>query len=325
MPTGSLKFSRKKRRPFDRMVDMKALLVCEYREGKLLESSYELLAFADKLGVDRALLLIGCESEAPKVNERIYVADAAKYGEYNPDAHKRIVLAAMDKENADYIVFLHSSFGWDLAPRVAAALKAGQVSEIVAIVKDGFEGSICNGKLRRIVTPKTDKAVLTIQTGAFSPTGQFQGIPRLEKIEIPEIKSDMQFIGYEPAEKRAVDLTRVEVIVGVGRGVGRKENVAALASLAEVLGAELGATRPVVDAGWVEHSRQIGMTGQTVSPRLYVACGISGAIHHLAGITKSDYIIAINKDRDAPIGAVADVLAVVDVMKLVQTITAKLQ
>jgi electron transfer flavoprotein alpha subunit len=134
----------------------------------------------------------------------------------------------------------------------------------------------------------------------------------------------LEFIGYEPAEPKDVDLGRAEVIVSAGRGVGKKENIPVIAALAKALGGELGASRPVVDAGWVDHSHQVGTTGQTVSPKLYVACGISGAIQHLAGMKKSDFVVAINKDRDAPIGEVADVLVVADVIQFVPALTARL-
>ncbi|HYA88664.1 MAG TPA: electron transfer flavoprotein subunit alpha/FixB family protein, partial [Nitrospirota bacterium] len=110
---------------------MKALLVCECREEKLLAFSYELVAFADKLGAERAMVLVGSEVEIPRVNGKLYLADSKKFGDYNPDLHKKIVLEAVKRENAECVVFVHSSYGWDLAPRVAAALKAGQVSEIV--------------------------------------------------------------------------------------------------------------------------------------------------------------------------------------------------
>ena len=303
---------------------MKTLLIGEYREGKLLESTYELLGFAAQLGGETALFLVGSEGEVPRFDGTLHLADAAKNGEYNPDLHKRLVLTAVDREQPDYVVFLHSSYGWDLAPRVAAALRAGQVSEIVALVDGGFEVGCCNAKMRRIVTPKTGRAVLTIQAGAFAAKPP-QGSPRVEKVDLPDVASATEFVGYEPAEAKDVDLARAEVIVSAGRGVGKKENVPVIAALAKVLGGELGASRPVVDAGWVEHSHQVGTTGQTVSPKLYVACGISGAIQHLAGMKKADFIVAVNKDKDAPIGEVADVLVVADVMEFVPALTARLQ
>jgi electron transfer flavoprotein alpha subunit len=304
---------------------MKALLVCEYREGKLLDSSYELLAFADKLGAEKSMVLIGSEAAGPRFGGKVYLADVAKYGEYNPDVHKKIVLEAAQRENADCIVFLHSSYGWDLAPRVAAALKAAQVSEVVSVVDGKFETTCCNGKMRRMVSPKTAKTVVTIQTGAFSFMGDPQGTPHLEKLDLPDTASSLEFVGYEAAEAKDVDLTKAEVIVSAGRGIGKKDNVQTIAALAKALGGELGASRPVVDAGWVDHSHQVGTTGQTVSPKLYVSCGISGAIQHLAGMKKSDFVVAINKDKDAPIGEVADVLVVADVMQFVPALTARLQ
>jgi len=303
---------------------MKALLICEYREGTLLDASYELLAFADKLGAEKSAVLIGSESAVPQMDGTVYLADAATCGEYNPVVHKAVILAAVAQENPDYVIFSHSSYGWDLAPRVAASLRAGQVTEVVGITDNGFETGCCNAKMRRTVKPATTKVVLTVQAGAFT-AGQPQGTPRIERVEVAADGKGITFGGYEPAEAKDVDLTKAEIIVSAGRGVGKKDNIPVIAALAKALGGELGASRPVVDAGWVEHSHQVGTTGQTVSPKLYVACGISGAIQHLAGMKKSDFVVAINKDKDAPIGETADVLVVADVMQFVPVLTAKLQ
>ncbi len=135
----------------------------------------------------------------------------------------------------------------------------------------------------------------------------------------------LAFEGYEAAEAGGVDLSKSEVIVSAGRGIGKPENVALIDELAKALGGEYGASRPVVDSEWVEHNRQVGTTGQTVSPKLYVACGISGAIQHLAGMKKSEFIVAINTDKDAPIGEVADVLVVADLKQFVPALTEKLK
>jgi electron transfer flavoprotein alpha subunit len=302
---------------------MKTLLIGEYREGKLLESTYELLGFAEKLGAETVMLLVGDEKQLPAYNGTLYLADAAACGEYNPDLHKKLILEVVQKENPDYIVFLHSSYGWDLAPRVAAALKSAQVSEVIGIQDDSsFEVGACNGKMRRTLKPATAKAVLTLQAGAFQ-TIQAGGAPQLTKLTA-DVTSQITFVGYEPAEKKEIDLAKAEVIVSAGRGIGKKDNVPVIAALAKALGGELGASRPVVDAEWVAHDHQVGTTGQTVSPKLYVACGISGAIQHLAGMKKSDFILAINKDKDAPIGEIADVLVVADVMQFVPALTAKI-
>jgi len=304
---------------------MKALLVCEYRDGKLLESSYELFAFADKLNAEKVALVIGNEASVPTFGGKVYLADVSKYGEYNPDAHKKLVLEVVNKENPDLVILVHTSYGWDLAPRVAAALKAAQVSEVVGVVDGGFEVSCLNGKMRRIVSPKTDKKVITIQSGAFTPQSPLSGTPEVVRLDLTLESGNVEFVGYEVAEKTGVDLTKAEIIVSAGRGVGKKDNMPLVEALAKALGGEVGATRPVVDAGWVEQSRQVGITGQTVSPKLYIACGISGAVQHIAGMKKSDFVVAINKDKDAPIGEVADVLVVADVIQFLPALTEKLQ
>jgi electron transfer flavoprotein alpha subunit len=300
---------------------MKTLLIGEYREGKLLDSTYELLGFAGQLGAETAMLLVGSDNQLPAYSGTLYLADAATCGEYNPDLHKKLILEAVQQENPDYIVFVHSSYGWDLAPRVAAALKVAQISEVIAVTDGLFEVGCCNAKMRRSVKPATAKAVLTIQAGAF-PALQPGGSPVVRKLTAAGGGS-VEFVGYEAAEKKDVDLGKAEIIVSAGRGIGKKDNVPVIHALAKALGGEMGASRPVVDAGWVEHSHQVGTTGQTVSPKLYIACGISGAIQHLAGMKKSDFIIAINKDKDAPIGEIADVLVVADVMQFVPALTAK--
>jgi electron transfer flavoprotein alpha subunit len=300
---------------------MKTLLIGEYREGKMLDSTYELLGFAQQFGGESTLLLVGSETQLPAYAGTLYLADAASCGEYNPDLHKKLILETVQKEDPDYIVFVHSSYGWDLAPRVAATLKAAQVSEIIAIADGGFEVACSNAKMRRTVKPLTAKAVLTIQAGAF-PVLQPGGAPAVVKISA-EGNGRLAFVGYEPTEKKDIDLAKAEVIVSAGRGVGKKDNIPVIQALATALGGELGASRPVVDAEWVSHDHQVGTTGQTVSPKLYVACGISGAIQHLAGMKKSDFILAINKDKDAPIGEIADVLVVADVMQFVPALMAK--
>jgi electron transfer flavoprotein alpha subunit len=300
---------------------MKTLLIGEYREGKLLDSTCELFGFAGQLGGETAMLLVGSESQLPPFGGTLYLADATVCGEYNPDLHKKLILEAVQKENPDYIVFLHSSYGWDLAPRIASALKAAQISEVIAFADGVFEVGCCNAKMRRSVKPATSKAVVTIQAGAF-PALQPGGSPVVRKLAA-DGGGALEFVGYEAAEKKDVDLGKAEIIISAGRGIGKKDNVPVIQALAKALGGEMGASRPVVDAGWVEHSHQVGTTGQTVSPKLYIACGISGAIQHLAGMKKSDFIIAINKDKDAPIGEIADVLVVADVMQFVPALTAK--
>lgn len=302
---------------------MKALVIAEYREGRLLDTSYELVGFARTLGAETAMFLVGDSNRLPLFDGKLYLAEASSAGEYQPDLHKKLILEVVLRENPDLVIFLHSSYGWDLAPRVAVRLGVGQVSEVIAIGERGFELGCLNQKMRRTVKVAPGKLVVTVQIGAFPPLVA-QGTPAVE-ILTETAQSPVEFLGYQPPAPKALDLSHAEIIVSAGRGIGKKENVEVVAALARALGGELGASRPVVDAGWLEHSHQVGTTGQTVSPKLYVACGISGSIQHVAGMKKSGFVVAINKDKDAPIGEIADVLVVADVMQVVPALTAKLK
>jgi electron transfer flavoprotein alpha subunit len=303
---------------------MKALLVGEYREGKLLGCTWETVAFALKLGAETSMFLVASEGNLPRYDGTVYLADVKKHGEFSPGVHKQLLLEVIEREKPDYIIFAHSSYGWDLAPRVALALKAAQVSEVVDVVDGSLVVPVCNAKLRRSVAAKSAVTVVTLQTGVFGLEGEPSGNPVVEKVDLDTARG-LEFVGYEAADRGGVDLTKSKVIVSAGRGIGKPENIGMVVNLAEALGGEHGASRPVVDAGWVDHNRQVGSTGQSVAPKLYVACGISGAIQHLAGMKKSEFVIAINTDRDAPIGVVADVLVVADVKQMVPALTERLK
>ncbi len=303
---------------------MKLLLIAESREGKLLGGSYELMAFAQELGADTAMFLVGSDTDLPQYDGTLYLADVAEAGEYNPSVHKELILDVVAKENPDSIVFCHSSYGWDLAPRLAYALKAAQISEVVGVADGAMVVPVCNSKLRRDVKAATEKTVITLQSGAFGLADEPAGTPTVEKITVGA-GGAIEFTGFEQPEAGGVDLGKAQVIVSAGRGIGKPENVAMIEGLAKALGGEYGASRPVVDSEWVEHNRQVGTTGQTVTPKLYVACGISGAIQHLAGMKKSEFIVAVNTDKDAPIGEVADVLVISDLKQFVPILTEKIK
>jgi len=303
---------------------MKVLLVAEYRDGQLLGSAYELVAFARALGADSAMFLVGSKDVLPKYDGTLYFADSRKYSEFNPAVHKQLLLDVLAVEQPEMVVFAHSSYGWDLAPRISLALGAAHISEVVELVDGVPVTSVCNAKLRRQINNKTDKTVVTLQIGAFSPAEEPSGSPTVKLIET-DVVPQVVFTGYEEAEAGGVDLSKAEIIVSAGRGIGKPENLEIVRGLAEALGGEYGASRPVVDSEWTEHTRQVGTTGQTVSPKLYIACGISGAIQHLAGMKKSEFVVAINTDKDAPIGEVADVLVVADLKEFVPALTEKVK
>ena len=302
---------------------MKTLLVAEYRDGKLLGTSSELINFATLLGAESAMFLVGSETALPDYAGKLYLADINQAGEFNPSQHKQLLLDVIEKEQPQMVVLPHSSYGWDLAPRIALALKAAQISEVVEIKDSNLVVPSCNSKLRRQVKVTTDIAVVTLQGGAFTPLEEPNGTPEVIKMDVTS-GGDIQFSGYEEAEAGGVDLSKAEIIVSAGRGIGKPENLEIIENLAKALKGEYGASRPVVDAEWADQSRQVGTTGQTVTPKLYVACGISGAIQHLAGMKKSEFVLAINTDKDAPIGEIADVLAVADLKQLVPILTEKL-
>ena len=299
---------------------MKAIVVLEAREGKTFEPSLETITFAKELGAEIAGFYAGPKAAMPAFEGKIYYGGEA---EYAPSQHKAMLLQAVEQEGADTVIFSHSSYGWDLAPRVALAMNASQLSEVVAIDGGDLELGCYNAKLRRTVTSTSDKRVITIQGGAFNAEPA-SGSPEVVDLTA-EASGSLNFTGYEAAEAKELDLTKSEIIVSAGRGVGKKDNVGIIKALAEALGGDLGASRPVVDADWVEHSHQVGTTGQTVTPKLYVACGISGAIQHLAGMKNSEFIVAINKDKDAPIAEVADLFCVGDLLQIAPAITEKLK
>ncbi len=302
---------------------MKLLLVAEYRDGALLGNMADLLGFAEKVGGNHTMFLVGNNSKLPQYGGKLYLADSVKHGEYNPAVHKQLLLEVIGKENPDMVVFCHSSYGWDLAPRVAWALKAAQVSEVVDYVGTNLVVPVCNAKMRRDVQVTTAVTVTTLQAGAFGLSELPAGTPDVEIVDM-DTQGQIEFLGYEEAAAGGVDLSKAEVIVSAGRGIGKPGNLEMISSLAKALGGEYGASRPVVDSEWAEHTRQVGTTGQTVSPKVYVACGISGAIQHLAGMKKSEFVVAVNTDKEAPIGDIADVLVVADLTQFVPMLTEKI-
>ncbi len=304
---------------------MKCVLVMHSRQGQLPESSYELFTCAEQIGAEQVLVFIGPRAALPPFAGRVYLLDSEVWGEFNPGAHCQAIAEIVRSEQPQLVVLEHSSFGWDLAPRLAASLDAAQISEVVAISADGYEVPCCNAKLRRVLAPATPLCVITVQSGAFDAASPLVGaVAQISEVAPPPQGGKEKFVAYEEAEAASVDLGKAEVVVSAGRGMGKAENIELVARLAAALGGELGASRPVVDAGWVEHDRQVGTTGQCVSPAMYVACGISGAVQHLAGMKKSAFIVAINKDKDAPIGEVADVLAVADAVQLLPQVLEQL-
>jgi len=314
------------------------LLVAEIQKGKLREASLELVAFARKVGAatgrDVKCLVMGqgvqaaAEELAKKGGAEVYVAEHELLANYNVDAAHAAVKAAVAAASPDLVLLSNTPSGWDLAPRVAAALDAGFVSDCFNVEAEGadlvFLRRFFNGKLDSRLRATSLPVVATMQPGATA-TYEGGGDGKLTKLDLA-LAADAcgtSFVELKAAEAKGVDLTKADIIVSGGRSLGGPEKFQeVIKPLADALGGAMGASRPVVDAGWLPHEYQVGSSGQIVSPKLYVACGISGAIQHLVGMKTSNYIIAINKDPDAPIFEVADLGVVGDLFEVVPKLTA---
>ncbi len=304
------------------------LLVAEIQKGAIREASYELVSFAKKLGGDVTSVVIGsgiageAEALAKRGGGKVYVCDDPALANYNVDGWTKAVRAAVAASNAETVLISNTPIGWDFSGRIAAALDAAFVSDAFD-VKPGpvFVRRVFNGKLDAEVAPAGGKVVVTVQPGAVAA---FEGTSTgsTEKLAVDLSGLRAKFVETKVAASKGVDLTKAEIIVSGGRGVGAPEKFPeVIQPLATALGGAMGASRPVVDAGWLPHEYQVGSSGQVVTPKLYIACGISGAIQHLVGMKGSNYIIAINKDADAPIFEVAQLGVVGDLFEIVPKLT----
>ncbi len=315
------------------------LIVAEIQGGQIRESSFELAAYAQKIaaatGREVTSVVLGkdianlADDFAKKGGGKVFVADDELLANYCVESANAAIRAAVEASGADVILFSNTPSGWDVAPRIAAGLDAGFVSDCFDVEDDGgtlvFERRIFNGRLDAKVRVQSQVVVATMQPGGTEPfAGNTDG--SVVKLEVSLTSDKAKFLESKVAESRGVDLSQADVIVSGGRGLGAQEKFAeVLQPLADALGGALGASRPVVDAGWLPHEYQVGSSGQIVSPKLYIAAGISGAIQHLVGMKSSNYIIAINKDPDAPIFEVADVGAVGDLFEIVPALTKAIQ
>ncbi len=313
------------------------LIVAELQGGKIREASYELASFAQRIaeasGREIKSLVAGsgvqaaAEEFAKKGGGDVSFVDSEHLANYNVDGFSRAIRAAVDTASPDLILISHTPSGWDVAPRIAAGLDAGFVSDCFDIaVEDGklvFHRRVFNGKLDARITSAAEPVVVTVQPGAIAPfEGSSEGSVKSLDAGISAEHIRARFKEIRAAESKGVDLTKADVIVSGGRGVKAPEKFPeVIQPLADALGGAMGASRPVVDAGWLPHAYQVGSSGQVVTPKLYIACGISGAIQHLVGMKSSNFIIAINKDPDAPIFEVANLGVVADLFAVVPALT----
>jgi electron transfer flavoprotein alpha subunit len=317
------------------------LIVTEIQNGKIRESSYEIASIAQQVagatGRDVKSLVVGrgvdalAEEFAGKGGGEVFAADHELLEHYSVEAHAAAIRAAIDASGADLILLSNTPSGWDVAPRLAAALDSAFVSDCFNIEVEGdslvYHRRVFNGKLDARVSASGDKVVATVQPGA---TAAFEGSTEgsVSKLDLSLDAGQLRarYVETKQSDTSGVDLSKADVIVSGGRGVGAPEKFSeVIQPLAEALGGAMGASRPVVDAGWLPHEYQVGSSGQVVQPKLYIACGISGAIQHLVGMKTSNFIIAINKDPDAPIFEVADLGVVADLFEILPALTKAVQ
>jgi len=312
------------------------LVFIEQRDGRVRAVSKEALGEATRLaavlggpvvGVCPAAADPGLAALGESGAEQAILARHAAFAAYHPAGYARAVAAAVERVHPKAVLFAASAMGKDLAPRVAARLDLGLATDCTALAAEGGRliatRPVYAGKAVQKVGFVRAPAMLSLRPKIFAPVAKPGKSAAVETVAVAEDPSFARARLREVISSAAgkADLTESEIIVSGGRGLKGPENFKIVEELADALGATVGASRAVVDAGWRPHADQVGQTGKTVSPKLYVAVGISGAIQHLAGMSSSRCIVAINKDPEAPIFKVADYGLVGDLFEVVPALT----
>ncbi len=309
---------------------MKFLVFIEQREGKIRKASLEALALARKLGGGPAAAVIAGKGVAALAKDlgrhgagTVYVADRDELALYSNKGYVGALDAATKAAAPDAVLIAATSMGKDIAPRYAARHDVSAIADVMDLRVDGDRliGSrpVYSGKARAEVDCGAAKLqIATTRPNVFPAEVQEAAPePKIETLELGEIAPRAKVVKVETSETKELDVSEADVIVSGGRGIKGPENWPLVKDLQQALHAALGASRAVVDAGWIDHQHQVGQTGKVVSPTLYVAVGISGAIQHLAGMGTSKVIVAINKDAEAPIFKVATYGIVGDIFQIV--------
>ena len=318
---------------------MKILAVAEQRDGQLKKQGAEVIraarGIADQTGGTVTALVIGKGvGDAAKAAggygaHAVLAADHEKLGAYAAGAFTTVVAEAVAKTGATLVLISATAQGKDYAPRVAVRLQAGFIADCTEVSVDGgtltATRPIYAGKALTDVRATSAVQVLTLRPNVFA-AGDASGDAPVEHLAVTFGEKDFASVVQEVrASSGKLDVAEADIVVSGGRGLKGPENFAMIEELAATLGGAVGASRAVVDAGWRPHEEQVGQTGKTVSPTLYVAVAISGAIQHLAGMSSSKYIVAINKDKDAPIFQIADYGIVGDAFEVVPAFTQELK
>ncbi len=318
------------------------LVIAEQRDGKLNPATWETVAAAQQLAAGQPITVavVGQNVGAVAIDlasaavASVVTVDAAALAQYTPDGFVQALQQVVQQVAPQYVLLPHTYQTRDVAPMLASRLGRALVTDVTAIRSHGgrpaFARPIFQGKLTADVVPQGDAPwFISIQIGAFRADAvQKGGAPA--PVSAAAVTVDASAIRQKPEApfqeaRQAVDLSQAERIVSVGRGIKGPEHLPLVLELASAMGAEIGASRPICDAGWLPMERQVGSSGQTVAPKLYLALGISGAIQHLVGMKGSQIIVAINKDADAPIFEVADFGIVGDLFEIVPALTIALK
>ena len=318
------------------------LVIAEQRDGKLNRASWEAIAAAQALAKSDAPVRVtilgasvsGLASElATAAVAEVLAAEHPALASYTPDGYVMAVGAVVEQAKPAFVLMPHTYQARDYAPAIAARMRKALITDVIGVSGAGAEATFTRpmfqGKLAAQVRPLGESPFfITFQIGAFRADSVQKG--GSAQVTPVALQIDASAIRHKPEPpfqeaKQAVDLGQAERIVAVGRGIKSQENIAVAEKLANAMGAELAASRPICDNGWLPMERQIGSSGQTVAPKLYVALGISGAIQHLVGMKGARTIVAINKDADAPIFEVADYGIVGDLFEVVPALIAELE
>ncbi len=325
---------------------MKIIAFAESTHGSETGSRFKKVAFEAVQAAVRLAAELGGEAEALVIGngvrniaaelggygmKKVYVVDDKRLGPYSSTAYAKVVAKAAGDLAADVVFFPATALGKDLAPRVAVKLKAGLAADCVALKAENgtltATRPVYAGKGLIDVRINSAKKVFTLRPNVFSTSATNGSAAAVEDLSVSLEEADFssRVTALTVAKAGRPDLTEADIIVSGGRGLGGPEHFDIVERLADVLGAAVGASRAAVDAGWRPHEDQVGQTGKTVSPSLYVAVAISGAIQHLAGMSSSKYIVAINKDKEAPIFQIADYGIVADAFEVLPELTSELK
>ncbi len=312
-------------------------VVVETEEGAAKNVGYELLSvgrtLADKLGQQLVALVMGKDVEGVAQTciaygaDQVLLVEGDEYVTYNTDAATYAVVTLIEKYHPSIVLYGATNNGRDLAPRVACRLETGLTADCTELDIDEETGLLVSTRptfggnlMATILCPDHRPQMSTVRSGVFkkgTPDESRTGEIVAEDVHIDPAQIRVSLVERVKEVAEAVKLEEAEIIVSGGRGLKEAKGFDLIRELAEVLGATVGASRAAVDAGWISHVHQVGQTGKTVAPKLYIAVGISGAIQHLAGMSGSDTVVAINKDPDAPIFDVADYAVVGDLYEVV--------